>query len=688
MALVRATNRLPFRVVKRIDMDAFLSFKQQLQRAHHRQLMVLCGETPWQLACLQKYATEGGIWLGQSSPLAEFVSRETTTLRHYLGQEVSHAVLSAEQGIDAQALALVSGMVRGGGLVWILLPPANAWLETPNPANQRFMSYPLNYQQAWYGFNRFLWDVLQQHACWWQQNQAPILRTIGADASPVQQLSDEQQQGLRAILALVASTQPRPLLIDAKRGRGKSTLLGEAVYQMMQQGQTDIIVSAMRRDQCERLFARLFARLGDCALADGVRFVAPDALLAKPHSASIVLVDEAAHWPIAMLSCLLKQYPRVVLATTLQGYEGSARGFDLKLMPQLNQQFAGWQRVRLTQPMRWHASDPLEALSEQLMGEHYVLADLTLEATQNQPIRYIATDFQQLSCADFAQVWALLREAHYQTTPGDVQQWLSAPDLNLMLAKQGDQVIGVLLALAEGELPTLERSRRVKGHLVPQRLRQVSGENALLSARWQRIMRLAIHPQRRRCGIGQALTRAWLAQQNSDWVCVSYGLTKPLLAFWQRLGFHSVHLGAKHDKASGCYNLIMVQSERQRATCDYLRQRHGEQLIHQLLDSARDIDADLAFALLAEVARSLTAAQRQCLHDYSHNLVAYEAVLAELWYWALAQASDINRLDAGLQQLIYAKLIQKKPWSSLSQGRKPFEQQLKMLIQGYLENTP
>jgi tRNA(Met) cytidine acetyltransferase len=511
-----------------------------------------------------------------------------------------------------------------------------------------------------------------------------MLSHITTNSAGLQQLNNEQQQGLAAILAMAETATPRPLLIEAKRGRGKSTLLGEAAYQLVQQGK-QIIVSAMRIDQCQQLFGRLRQRLGSAEAAQAVRFIAPDALLARTHQADILLIDEAAHWPIAMLSQLLSQYPRVVLATTLHGYEGSGQGFHLKLIPQLNQQFVGWQRHALMAPIRWSARDPLETLSETLMGAP--LAELD-EIDSARALCFEATTFEQLSPALFDQVWALLRQAHYQTTPADIQQWLSAANLTLMLAHEGQQVIGVLLAVAEGELASLDRTRRVKGHLVPQRLRQSTGEQGLLSARWQRIMRLAIHPQRQHRGIGQALTRAWLAQvaQNTDWVSVSYGLTRSLWQFWRKLGFHSVHLGAKRDKASGCYNLIMAQTQTEGATLERLAQRHGEQLIHQLLDSARDIEAALAFALLAEVAPPLTLAQRQRLQAYSAGELAYEAVLAELWHWAQAYGADLHAVDGRLQKSLYAKLIQKKPWSSLAEGRKPFERQLKALIEHRLVN--
>lgn len=664
---------------------AFSELKQRLASARHRHLIVLCGEYDWRVQTLAELAQDGGVWLGESSPIAAFVSRETSVLRQHLGQEIQQAAVCAEQGIDAEALALVSGMIRAGGVLWLLIPPLDTWLNLPNPANQRFMSYPLDYHQAWSGFNHHLLRHLEQDALWLHQYHTPQWQYQAPPMNAYEALTPDQQHGLSAIMALAQTASPRPLVMSAKRGRGKSTLLGEAAVSLMQQGKHRIVISAMRIEQCENLFNRIQlhqTEIGSSA-QKSVSFIAPDALLAKPISADIVLIDEAAHWPVAMLKTLLRLYPRVVLATTLEGYEGSAQGFNLTLKPHLDQYYTGWKTISLTQPIRWAAFDPLEKMMDALLGCQVDI--VKRDETPLSPLSYSEERFGTLTNEQQWQVWALLRTAHYQTTPADLQQWLCAPNLRFTLAWEGEQIVGVLLSVNEGELPNLGVARRVKGHLVPQLLRLHTGHNELITYTWQRIMRVAVHPNRRRRGIGQALIRYWSQQQSTDWLSVSYGLTAELLPFWRKLGFFSVHLGAKRDKASASYNLVMVKTERQSAVFDALRQRYGESLPHQLMETAEDLSANLALMLLAERAQHPTPEYESAAMAYAQSQRPYEAVSAALWHWTGAHAQAIAQLQASTQTLWLNKVLRKHSWQRISEtqgiaGRKAIEQQLKQTI--------
>ncbi|STQ10133.1 tRNA(Met) cytidine acetyltransferase TmcA [Enterobacter cloacae] len=84
--------------------------------------------------------------------------------------------------------------------------------------------------------------------------------------------------------------------------------------------------------------------------------MAPDALLASSHHADWLIVDEAAAIPGPVLEKLVARFPRVLLTTTVQGYEGTGRGFLLKFCAQ----FSALQRYTLSTPVRWAAGCPLE----------------------------------------------------------------------------------------------------------------------------------------------------------------------------------------------------------------------------------------------------------------------------------------------------------------------------------------
>ena len=64
---------------------------------------------------------------------------------------------------------------------------------------------------------------------------------------------------------------------------------------------------------------------------------------------------------MATLQQLLAYYPRIVMASTRHGYEGSGQGYRLKLPHLLQQLQRPWREIQLTYPLRYNANDPLES---------------------------------------------------------------------------------------------------------------------------------------------------------------------------------------------------------------------------------------------------------------------------------------------------------------------------------------
>ena len=97
--------------------------------------------------------------------------------------------------------------------------------------------------------------------------------------------------------------------------------------------------------------------------AERYRFMAPDALLSSSETADWLIVDEAAAIPAPLLHQLVARFPRTLLTTTVQGYEGTGRGFLLKFCARFpifdamscNNPCAGRRDVRWSKlsAMRW-----------------------------------------------------------------------------------------------------------------------------------------------------------------------------------------------------------------------------------------------------------------------------------------------------------------------------------------------
>lgn len=684
------------------------NLKAYLSQVRHRQLVVLSGDLSWRLNQLQQLEDQPGLWFAKTSLLPEF--KPLDKIQNQLGQEIPSAVFCAESGIDADALGIGAGMIQAGGILWLLLPPIDEWLHQANPANQRFMSYPHTYHQAWSQFNDHLWTSLKSQGIWIIQNQtsSPNLQLTSASEQPLLKgLSEDQQLALLAVEKVAFGHRKRPLIIEADRGRGKTTLLGEAAARLLQQGKQHIVISAARFAQCELAFKRAaqildvgYTKAGINFQNQSIAFKAPDDLILKPTDTDVLMLDEAAHLPTPVLEQLVQIYPRVVMATTQHGYEGSGRGFSLKFKPFLNQHFSGWQQARLSQPIRWNMNDPLEKAINQALWLDNELSELS--GTDNLEPQNLNLDIQtrapnQLSENELRQVFSLLVEAHYQTSPSDLQHWLSAPDLQLQLAylqtDSNPQLVGVLLICHEGHLPNIEPSRRVKGHLVPQLLRRISAQDDLLNLSSERAMRLAVHPQVRRLGIASQLVQHWQKTTRAEFISTSFGVTQDLYQFWRKQGFESVHLGAKRDKASGTHNLVMLYSSNQtRYLFDTCQQLFQAQLPHNLIEQYSQLPANLIWCLLAENPAEKAEIPPSQLLAYGQEHAPYEAVSQQLWQWALDNSTYLLTQPETIQTLWLDKIIRKRDWGDVAHqhklaGRNAVELMLRQTIKSDLYKT-
>jgi len=193
--------------------------------------------------------------------------------------------------------------------------------------------------------------------------------------------------------------------------------------------------------------------LGLCGAGcrDAVHFRAPDELLRNPPDLDLLLVDEAATLPVPMLAALVARWPRMALATTVHGYEGTGRGFDLRFRAILDRDHPGWQQVELTTPIRWAPDDPLEALMNRLLC---LDADLPEPVAGDREAVYEPIDRERLLADEvlLSGIMGLLVSAHYQTSPDDLRQLMDDPDTELHVLMVDGQPAAVAWVLHEGRL--------------------------------------------------------------------------------------------------------------------------------------------------------------------------------------------------------------------------------------------
>ncbi len=570
----------------------------------------------WLLRQLPARQLAAGLWVAESAP-AGIQPTPAGKVSQCLGAEYPLLVYNAHQGFHADAFAAAVGTLRGGGDCLVLAPALREWPGFADPDKARFTCYP-RHPADMHGF------FLERLARIWRAN--PAVRSVEPDsdlalrlAAPAPagfRLNDDQEAAVAAVERVAHGHARRPLVLTADRGRGKSTVLGVAAARLLAGGLRRVTVVAPGRAAVGTLFRHALAAAGrpgevvaDTLIGGGsLCFRLPaECMRHEPDGLGLVMVDEAAAVPVAILERLLTASNRLVFASTVHGYEGSGRGFELRFRSVLQQAMPQWRDMRLSTPARWAEDDPLEAL----VNETFLL-DAELAGAQPHEaviIEAIEPSSLALDEALLRSAFGLLINAHYQTRPSDLRQLLDNPDVHLWLARAGDAVVGVLLASDEGGFDPgmaaqiLSGRRRPHGHLLPQSLAVHAGLDPILRLRTLRIQRIAVHPELQRQGIGRRLVEqaaVWAAQRLYDLLGTAYGVERSLLSFWQAAGFVAVRLGVRVDPASAAHSLFMLRGLCAAGNELTASARHDFQadLPWALAASLRDLDSSLAVQLL------------------------------------------------------------------------------------------
>ncbi|WP_201087286.1 tRNA(Met) cytidine acetyltransferase TmcA [Serratia plymuthica] len=517
-----------------------------------RRLLVLSGEPQWCRQQAQQLAASlpgDWPWVGENPPtgLQPLASGAVRTL---LGQERLHAVFDATMGLDVEALAALAGTLRAGSWLLLLTPPWREWHQQPDADSLRWSDCPQPITTP--HFIRHLQRHLaaDSEVTLWRQGEALALAAL--PERPPWQAPDgyptaEQQRLLEQLLNASAGVW----VLTAARGRGKSTLAGMLV------ANTPLTCWMTGPSRAATDVAGEWAQ-------GRAQFWAPDALLAhcREHDVSNVgwlLVDEAAAIPGPLLQQLVSHFPRVLLTTTVQGYEGTGRGFLLKFCAGL----PSFRPLALRQPMRWAEGDALErVIDNALLFNEQPEWRATAQAASFSLVE------QSALCADpqrLARFYALLSSAHYRTTPLDLRRLMDAPGMHFGVAQVEEEVVGALWLVDEGGLnaelahEVWAGRRRPRGNLVAQSLAAHGGQWWAPTLRSRRITRIAVLPALRQQGIARSL----IAQQRQraqglDFLSVSFGYTEPLWRFWQSCGFELVRIGSKTEASSGCYTAMAI----------------------------------------------------------------------------------------------------------------------------------
>ncbi|EPJ53856.1 MAG: hypothetical protein OFPI_09080 [Osedax symbiont Rs2] len=588
----------------------------------HRQLLWLSGEQCWCYAQLrqltqllqkqQSIAVIDPINAAPGSFCQQHISAKEC--HKYLGFEHQTLVFDGYSGFNPDALAQISGTLIAAGVLILVTPDLEHWQEWADPELDKLWVQPYRKRDVSRYFLTWLKSNLLQDRQLTRYTQTAALETDypTGDRTQVEYLGGSslasadfainpaalqyQLQLVTDIAQHISANSLSQTVVMADRGRGKSALLGLLAKQLAADKSIYLTAADALAVQQVQKFA-----------GQDLTYHTPDKLLNNKFSLpdnSLLLIDEAAAISVEVLLRLVKKFRQCVFSSTMQGYEGTGQGFKLRFLAQLLNYSSDCKLFSLSLPMRWAQNDPLEGwLNKVLLLKVQGDDEVNVAATDSRAviaagkaiqssltIRLVSAAELIASPGTLQQLFSLLSQAHYRTTPGDLRIILDSPNMSLWLASCGQKIVGVCLVAGEGiveQFPVDQQQmsgeqlaiamhqgrRRPRGNLIPQML---IGQEGLLQAKsfkFARVVRIATLHSQRRAGIASKLlekVQQWALKTNYHYLAANFSLQQDLIEFWLGQGFSFVRVGNQTDKITGSYNAMVLkplQPQRQLFNC-------------------------------------------------------------------------------------------------------------------------
>jgi len=484
-----------------------------------------------------------------------------------LGTEHQAAIIASRGLLRPNIIAAAGETVKAGGFLALAVPPRDEWDPGPPGGPGRYKAYlesmiPTARSHIWVDLD----------ACEVYSRRDPE----GRPGPPRSPSGFKSRKGVPRALIRLARTwsqaealeaganwlrgRHRTLMVEGDRGRGKSyasgLILALAAY-WHSIGRAEVTAPSLA--QAQQVFRGLLAGLEALGLlrARGMRVVESGGRVVRvsapwfrvsyeepgrSRGAPLMVIDEAAALGVARVRRLSWRSGKVLLSTTIHGYEGSGRTLatmieEIAPRPLL--------RARLREPVRYYPGDPLEEWLYRVF-----MLDVEPEGPRRVPERLVHEVIGQDRLARdpglLRRVYGVLALAHYRAQPDDILALLDSPGRWVHALTAEDGPVAVALLVDEG----------VEGaDLATSRLRLVLPEEE--PPRAVRVQRIAVLPWLQRRGLGSRLlshAEAWAAREGFEAVLTIF--SRPGIAgFWAGNGYLYYYISPRYNKVTGEKNM-------------------------------------------------------------------------------------------------------------------------------------
>lgn len=477
--------------------------------------------------------------------------------RKHLGTERGDTYIDASNGLYPNAFTAIAGTLKRGANLYLHLP---SHYPNGDPDHLRLLDYGIDPSGCKNHYNTRFKTLIAA-----SQSISFANSALDRQHQPTAAANSQKRQAADCRNVLLPQspnfTSSGIALILGGRGRGKSTLLAAKSRWLTDNGIAPLLIVSP--------FIANRSIVSRQLPADAITLPPDEALRLKPAAAHLI-IDEAAALPPTQLFALIDTYPDCTLATTAEGYEGSANTFRTRTLPLLKERSATL--IELEKAHRFDADDALENLIHTLncsaanTPQANIASTFAAQRINAASIRITAANPNALIYDEprLQALWHLLSEAHYRTRPEDIKRLLDLPNQRLYCLEHQGAILATAIVLIEPPLPpeliqdVISGKRRPRGRLLMQQLLAATQNSDYAAQSIARIQRIATAERFRRQGLASQLIEGII--QNCAMPIGTVHTAAPAIdAFWQHTGFAAIKHGQHRSRHLGASAIRLFQ---------------------------------------------------------------------------------------------------------------------------------
>lgn len=654
-------------------------------------------------------------------------------LNQILGTTWDFLIIDLRKDLRPNDVGRLVEVVRGGGLIFVLAPNRENWRNMVTPFHIDMVTSPYTIHDVKPIFQKHFVDSLSSsYGIFYVKSNGdlegediqypefkrdkPVLPDhYTFDVKIYEKAISQDQVDVINKIDRLSSIDKGSIIVTADRGRGKSAAVGIGVAGLMyklskpDKPKLKILVTSPDPVNAKEIFNFISIIFGELGVKhtkkkhDGtiieinsvlgqVRYLPPPQVLR--NRADLVVVDEASGIPTHILQNIARKFDKTIYSSTLHGYEGAGRGFQVRFLPLIRSIYRDKLfEIHMSEPVRYAPYDPIEKwLFETLFlnSDPYDFSEKDISKIKPSRVRYVKINLEDwlFNKKDLLKEFiGIYIYAHYRNRPNDIMILCDAPHHFARCLTYKGHIVNSLHLAYEGGLTKRDLIKTLSGkppsgHLIPTVLiRYYPMLRELADLKGIRIVRIATHPDLMNRGIGSRALRYIeneAKEEGVDWIGASFGAAEELISFWGRNGYMPLYLSPVRNQVSGEFSTIVVKplTNRARILFHKARLEFKKLFITTLLESHFNLEPKIAYSLLSldkwvfNYKPRLRFGQKERLKMYIYGGMAFggafDAIREVVKAHFIRSPDKRIYLNRKIEYMLIMRVLQARPWERVA----------------------